>query len=135
MRRRDFIVGALLAASAMPKQVTLARNGPKIPRVGYLGTKIGPASLPPIEAFREGLRQLGYTEGRSIIVDYRWARGPADAVAAAHAIELVSARPRRGGELSLCSVAPASKQHNPDRLLHKFGPRRRRPRCQSRTAR
>jgi hypothetical protein len=37
MRRRDFIAGVLLAASAMiPKRATLARDRPKIPRVGYL---------------------------------------------------------------------------------------------------
>ena len=88
MRRRDFTAGILLAGSAITwKQATLARDGPNIPRVGYLGTNIGPASLPPIEAFREGLRQLGYTEGQNIIVEYRWARGPADATAAAHAAE------------------------------------------------
>jgi putative tryptophan/tyrosine transport system substrate-binding protein len=80
----------LLAASAMTsKQATLARDRPKIPRVGYLGTNVGPASLPPIEAFRGGLRQLGYIEGQNIIVEYRWAQGPADPVASAHAAELV----------------------------------------------
>ena len=90
MRRSDFIVGVLLAGSAMTrKRAALARDGRKIPRVGYLGTNIGPASLPPIEAFREGLRQLGYTEGQNIIVEYRWAQGPADAAASAHAAELV----------------------------------------------
>ena len=90
MRRRDFTAGILLAGSAVTwKQATLARDGRNIPRVGYLGTNIGPASLPPIEAFREGLRQLGYTEGQNVIVEYRWARGPADPVAAAHAVELV----------------------------------------------
>ena len=60
-----------------------------MPRVGDPGTNIGPASLPPIEAFREGLRQLGYTEGQNIIVEYRWAQGPADPEATAHAAELV----------------------------------------------
>jgi hypothetical protein len=48
-----------------------AREATKILRVGYLGRNIGPASLPPIEAFREGLRQLGYIEGQNIIVEYR----------------------------------------------------------------
>jgi putative ABC transport system substrate-binding protein len=88
VRRRDYIVGVLLAASATTqKQATLARDRPKMPRLGYLGTNIGPASLPPIEAFREGLRQLGYIEGQNIIVEYRWAQGPADTAAAAHATE------------------------------------------------
>ena len=100
MRRRDVIVGVLLAASATTrKQTSLARDRPKMPRVGYLGTNIGPASLPPIEAFREGLRQLGYTEGQNIIVEYRWAQGPGDAQASAHAAELV------GLELDLAVAA------------------------------
>src|SRR5262249_31185332 len=61
----------------------------KIPRIGYLGTNIGPASLPPIEAFREELRRLGYIEGQNIVVEYRWASGQADQLAAAKAAELV----------------------------------------------
>jgi putative ABC transport system substrate-binding protein len=87
------------------KQATLARDGPKIPRVGYLGTNIGRASLPPIEAFREGLRQLGYTEGQNIIVEYRWAQGPADAAASAHAAELV------GLDLDLAVAANSAYAH------------------------
>src|SRR5215471_2246116 len=74
MRRRDIIAGLLVAAAFGRAQAQSTAR--KIPRIGYLGTNIGPASLPPIEAFREGLRQLGYTEGQNIIVEYRWARGP-----------------------------------------------------------
>jgi putative ABC transport system substrate-binding protein len=87
MQRRDIIAGLLVAAAfghahAQP-------TATKIPRIGYLGTNIGPASLPPIEAFREGLRQLGYIEGQNIVVEYRWASGQADQLAAAKAAELV----------------------------------------------
>ena len=87
MRRRDVIAGLLVAAV-----VGRAQSQPtatKTPRIGYLGTNIGPASLPPIEAFREGLRQLGYIEGQNIVVEYRWASGQADQLAAAKAAELV----------------------------------------------
>ena len=52
-----------------------------------LGTNI-PASLPPIEAFREGLRKLDI-EGQNIVVEYRWGSGQADQLAAAKAAELV----------------------------------------------
>jgi putative ABC transport system substrate-binding protein len=45
--------------------------------------------MPPIEAFREGLRQLGYIESQNIVVEYRWASGEADQHAAAKAGELV----------------------------------------------
>src|SRR5215471_9615967 len=87
MRRRDIIAG-LLAAAAFGR-AHAQPTATKIPRIGYLGTNIGPTSLPPIEAFREGLRQLGYIEGQNIVVEYRWASGQADQLAAAEAAELV----------------------------------------------
>src|SRR5215813_2286082 len=87
MRRRDVIAGLLVAAAF--GRARAQATAKKIPRIGYLGTNIGPASLPPIEAFREGLRQLGYIEGQNIAVEYRWASGQADPLAAAKAAELV----------------------------------------------
>src|SRR5215831_16755225 len=87
MRRRDVTAGLLVAAAFGHAQAQPTAT--KIPRIGYLGTNIGPASLPPIEAFREGLRQLGYIEGQNIVVEYRWASGQADQLAAAKASELV----------------------------------------------
>src|SRR5689334_20995429 len=50
----------------------------KIPHIGYLvGTKAG-AIAARTEAFREGLRELGYVERKSILVDYRYADGNPD---------------------------------------------------------
>ena len=43
----------------------------KVPRIGYLGDMPGPF----IDAFREGLRELGYIEGQNLAVEYRWAEG------------------------------------------------------------
>jgi putative ABC transport system substrate-binding protein len=40
-----------------------------VPRVGYLGV----APRAPDDAFRRGLRELGYVEGTSIVLEYRWA--------------------------------------------------------------
>ena len=87
MRRRDIIAGLLVAAAF--GRAHAQPNATKIPRIGYLGTNIGPASLPPIEAFREALRQFGYIEGQNIVVEYRWASGQAEQLAAAKAAELV----------------------------------------------
>jgi putative ABC transport system substrate-binding protein len=87
VRRRDFIAGLLVAAAFGGAQAQPTAT--KIPRIGYLGTNIGPTSLPPIEGFREGLRQLGYIDGQNIAVEYRWASGQADQLAAAKAAELV----------------------------------------------
>ena len=65
-------VGALLFALCFSAQ---AQQSDKIGRVGFLGFSNYVTSKEFIEAFREGLRDLGYTEGKNIIVEYRWAEG------------------------------------------------------------
>jgi putative ABC transport system substrate-binding protein len=51
-----------------------AQQAKKVPRVGYLsGTSSG---APTTEAFRQGLRDLGYIEGKNILVEYRFERSP-----------------------------------------------------------
>jgi len=60
-------VGALSAA-----RPALAQQG-KIPRIAYLSTGIASPPSPLLEAFRQGLRDLGYVEGRNILVEYRYA--------------------------------------------------------------
>ena len=54
-----------------------AQQPKKIPRIGYL-TLSSSSPSPSKEAFRDGLRQLGYIEGQSIHVDYRYAEGNLD---------------------------------------------------------
>ena len=55
-----------------------AQQATKIPRIGYLtgATRDGQAAR--IEAFRQGLRELGYVEGKNIVVEYRYAEGNLD---------------------------------------------------------
>ena len=52
-----------------------AQQPAKIPRIGFLGATTLPATSARIEAFRHGLRELGYTEGKNIVIEYRWAEG------------------------------------------------------------
>src|SRR5262245_50517272 len=59
-----------LSASAEAQQPT------KIPRVGILF--IGGRDQPHLEAFKQGLRERGYTEGKNIVLDYRYAEGKVD---------------------------------------------------------
>lgn len=44
----------------------------KIPRVGYVSTNYPSSPGPLVEAFRQGLRDLGYVNGKNIVVDYRY---------------------------------------------------------------
>ena len=50
----------------------------KVPRIGYLAPNLSNAVLPTHEAFRQGLRELGYVDGKNIIIEYRWAEGKVD---------------------------------------------------------
>ena len=72
------IVATLILAGlppAWPQQPT------KIARIGYLSTNGDPSRPPPfVEAFRQGLRDLGYIEGKNIQVEYRYAEGKLERV-------------------------------------------------------
>ena len=50
----------------------------KIPRIGYLGASSLSANPARIEAFRQGLRELGYVEGKNIVIEWRSAEGKLD---------------------------------------------------------
>jgi putative tryptophan/tyrosine transport system substrate-binding protein len=50
----------------------------KLSRIGFLSASYAGAMTSNVDAFRQGLRELGYVEGRNIIVEYRWAEGKAD---------------------------------------------------------
>src|SRR5215470_1984281 len=55
-----------------------AQQAGKVPRVGYLASGSRSSELSHIEAFNEGLRERGYTEGQNIIIEYRLAEGKLD---------------------------------------------------------
>jgi putative ABC transport system substrate-binding protein len=76
--RRAALSGAAawLFAAGMPAG---AQHRAAIPRVGVL-TPIGSDVTPSFKAFREELRKLGYIEGESIILDFRFAKGRVDAL-------------------------------------------------------
>jgi len=72
VHRRDFLIaaGALLAAPLAAE----AQQAAKVARIGYLSTN--PTVTPHLrEAFRQGLRDLGYVEGRNVVIEYRFAEG------------------------------------------------------------
>jgi hypothetical protein len=73
MDRRVFIgtlAGSLLAAPLAAE----AQPAGRIPRIAFLSTT-SPENSPTTDAFRQGLRELGYVDGRNISIDYRWGRG------------------------------------------------------------
>jgi putative ABC transport system substrate-binding protein len=55
-----------------------AQQGTKIPRIGFLAATKPAAVAARVTAFRQGLRELGYVEGKNILVEYRYAEGNAE---------------------------------------------------------
>jgi putative ABC transport system substrate-binding protein len=64
----------LLTAGA----VTHAQQPARIPRIGYLNASSASSAASRVEAFRQGMRELGYVEGKNIVVEYRFAEGNLD---------------------------------------------------------
>jgi putative ABC transport system substrate-binding protein len=76
MDRRTFIsvAAALIGASTLSAEAQLAR----LPRIGFLGNANRTSGSVQVEAFRRGLRELGWIDGRTLTIEYRWADGDLD---------------------------------------------------------
>ena len=75
MDRRTFLVGTGAALLAAPlASEAQAEQGGQVSRIGFLFYGAAGAS-PELDAFRQGLRDLGYIEGQNIIIEYRFANG------------------------------------------------------------
>jgi putative tryptophan/tyrosine transport system substrate-binding protein len=73
MKRRTFLCGLSLGTLAVPLAAE-AQQPAKIAQLGYLGTDR--AAMPHLhEAFRQGLRDLGYVEGRNLVIEHRYSEG------------------------------------------------------------
>jgi putative ABC transport system substrate-binding protein len=73
VRRRELIAIAGTGLVAWPL-VARAQRPAKVPRLGYLGfgDPTAPAYVSRVTAFRAGLRDLGYVEGKNLIIEFRW---------------------------------------------------------------
>src|SRR6266850_2010369 len=68
----SILVAAMLLAVAVLAE---AQQAKKVPRIGYLLANFPTTSPARREAFRQGLRELGYVEGKNIVIEYRYAEG------------------------------------------------------------
>jgi tetratricopeptide (TPR) repeat protein len=71
-RRRLLALSAELLAAPLAVEAQQAR---KVHRIGYIAGTAAPAAAHLVEAFRQGLRELGYVDGETIVIEYRWAEG------------------------------------------------------------
>jgi putative tryptophan/tyrosine transport system substrate-binding protein len=74
MRRREFI-GLVGGAAAIWPLAARAQQSGKLPTIGFLGTGTPSGMNQWVAAFSERLRELGWIEGRTVAIEYRWAEG------------------------------------------------------------
>ena len=74
MSRRNFVfaLGAIFLTLSFPSQ---AQQPARIPRIGILNAPSASFYSARVEAFRQRLRELGYVEGKNIVIEYRYAEG------------------------------------------------------------
>ena len=81
-------LSVIVVTLAMCGVVAQAQQPTKVPRIGYLSSTSPSAGSSRIEAFRQGLRELGYVEGKNLVIEWRYAEGKLDRLPAL-AAELV----------------------------------------------
>ena len=79
MRRRDFIKAITVSAAAWPRGVR-AQQADKLPTIGFLGADAA-GWRPWTDAFVARLRELGWIEGQTIRIEFRWTEGRPERVA------------------------------------------------------
>jgi putative ABC transport system substrate-binding protein len=79
MRRRKFLTLVVGAAAALP---LVARAQPSLPVVGFLNSASSDSYEPELAAFRQGLKETGFVESQNVTIEYHWAEGHYDQLAA-----------------------------------------------------
>jgi putative ABC transport system substrate-binding protein len=72
---RRKLLGAIGAGVLAAPLASLGQQPAKVARIGYLAADSINSTRPRLQAFRDGLHELGYVEGKNLVIEYRWADG------------------------------------------------------------
>src|SRR5215470_2089344 len=102
MRRRDFIK-VIVGSAAMWPLAARAQQQPAMPIIGWLGSESRDSERVRVIQFRQGLKEAGYVEGQNVAIEYRFADGQYDRLAA-----LITDLVRRQVTIIALTGAPAA---------------------------
>src|SRR5437773_10381862 len=85
---KQILICLLLTVFLLTGSLVQAQQPAKVPRIGYLVANFPSTNPARSEAFRLGLRELGYVEGKNIVIEWRYVEGELDSLPAL-AAELV----------------------------------------------
>jgi putative ABC transport system substrate-binding protein len=75
MKPSEAVLSVVLTLGLLVSPLVAEAQQAGVPRIGFLGAASASGYAPQLKAFRQGLRDLGYVEGKNIAIEYRWAEG------------------------------------------------------------
>ena len=125
MRRREFIAGLGATAIVWPRGA-LGQTRPAVRRIGILMNVAAsdPEGLSRVAAFHQGMERLGWSLGRNLRIEYRWATNASERRNFAEELVALSPDAIRGGRCIRVGAFAASNTHHPHSLSSSHRPGR-----------